>query len=53
MYVFLKAFKGSVLVFANGRFKRDIKEERQPRNLNVELLLSALDWWGYCEARVG
>lgn len=40
MYVFLKAFKGNVLVFANGRFKRDIK--RQPRNLNVELLILLL-----------
>lgn len=42
MYVFLKSFKESVLVFANGRFKWDIKEKWQTGILNVELIVLLL-----------
>lgn len=34
--MFLASFKDSILVFANGRFKWDIKEKWQARILNVE-----------------
>lgn len=49
MYVFLKSFRESVLVFANGRLKWDIKEKWQARILKCGAHHFAANSWGYCE----